>query len=107
MILKAKHIYRVDIVNGRSTKNYCLIVPKNDFDTDNPTNCNGCAIACTVCIDVLNDFLTNTSIYFSFHGNCIFKKPSVSDIMEMADRMRGMYRYDFKSGEIKHKYRDI
>ena len=101
MKLKAKHIYRVDIVNGRNTKNYCLIVPKNDFDTDNPPYCNGCTIECTVCIDVGNVFLTNTSIYFSFQGNCIFKKPSVSDIFEIADRMRGMYRYDFKSGEIK------
>lgn len=107
MKLKAKHIYRVDIVNGRNIKNYCLIVPKNDFDTDKPPYYNGCAIDCTVCIDVVNAFLTNTSIYFSFQGNCIFKKPSVSDIFEMADRMRGMYRYDFKSGEIKHKYRDI
>ena len=106
MKLKAKHIYRVDIVNSRKTKNYCLIAPKKDFDTDNP-NCDWCYLDCTVCIDVGNVFHTNTRICFSFHGNCIFKKPSVSDIMEMANRMRGMYRYDFKSGEIKHKYRDI
>jgi len=101
MKLKAEHIYRVDIVNGRNIKNYCLIVPKNDFDTDNPPNCNGCTIDCTICIDVVDEFQTNTRIYFTFHGNCIFKKPSVSDIFEMADRMRGMYRYDLKSGEIK------
>lgn len=101
MILKAKHIYRVDIVNGRNTKNYCLIAPKNDFDTDNPPNCDGCTIDCVVCIDVLDECLSNTRIYFTFHGNCVFKNPSVSDIFEMADRMRGMYRYDFKNGEIK------
>lgn len=98
MKLKAKHIYRVDIVNNGG---YCLIAPKNDFDTDNPPNCNGCTIDCTVCIDVGNVFLANTPIYFSFHGNCVFKKPSVSDIFEMADRMRGMYRYDFKSAQVK------
>ena len=100
MKLKAKHIYRVDIVNGRNTKGYCLIAPKNDFDTDNPPNCDGCPIDCTVCIDVRNDFHTNTPIYFSFHGNCVFNKSSVNDIFEIADRMRGMYRYDFKSGKI-------
>lgn len=102
MKLKAKHIYRVDIVNGRNIKDYCLIAPKNDFDTANPPNCNGYHIDCIVCIDIGNDFQTNTSIYFSFHGNCVFRKPSVSDIFELADRMRdSMYRYDFKSGEIK------
>lgn len=104
MKLKAKHIYRVDIVNSRDTKNYCLIAPKNDFDTDNPPVSYGCSIDCTVCIDIRDDFHTNTPIYFTFKGNCIFEHASVSDIIEMTRRLKKEvenFRYDFKSGEIK------
>jgi hypothetical protein len=106
MILKAKHLYRVDIPHCENSKKYALIAPDCDFDTDDQSNGSGCIINCVVCISVVDDFYVNAGLWFSFGGNCIFKKPSVSDVIEMVRRLKyegDLFRYDLKSKQIIKK----
>lgn len=106
MLLKTKHLYKIWLPNVLSIKKYVLIAPSEPFDTDNLLDGLEFFISCVVCIDVKDDMCYNTSIFFSSKGNCIFEHPSVSDVIEMARRLKkdgGNFKYDLKSGEIKRK----
>ena len=107
MILKARHLYRVLIKNSRKIKNYCIIAPSTDIDLEEAKRYDwNSSINCIVGITITDKFCFNTSISFSFQGNCIFETPKVCDVFEMINRMRienSEFKYDFKTGEIKRK----
>jgi hypothetical protein len=106
MILKAKHLYKITLPNALNKRKYVLIAPKTDFDVDNLYDGYGFYISCIACIDVKDDFFSNTSLFFSSKRNCIFENPTTSDIIEMTRKMKengDNFIYDFKSGEIKRK----
>ena len=108
MILKAKHLYRAASRENHTIftsygKKYVLICPQKDVDVNYDFRDT---IKTFVQVDILDCFQNDSSIYLT-NNAFEFKSATVSDILEIIQRMKEMkeckYRYDFRTNEIVPK----
>jgi hypothetical protein len=100
MILKAKHLYRVNFPENK----YVLICPRTDVDLD---GFERKTMRSVVSIDILKNYGELSGIYFGERNRFKFVQPSVSDVLELVNELKkhkSKFKYNLKTNMIEGEY---